>query len=147
MPDAATVGRGAVTVRVPLRARDGGGACGARVLVLPSRGGEAAREAVVVVRRTEDGQVRALSYVNRCPHAGYGLDVGDDEVCDPSGRWLMCMVHGALFRPEDGAAVRGAALGSSLTPLGTRTTVRLEVTPQGTEAVVTVAPCAAPPPA
>ncbi|MGM0578019.1 MAG: Rieske (2Fe-2S) protein [Myxococcota bacterium] len=53
-------------------------------------------------------------YVNRCPHVTFSLDLGDDDVTDASGQFLMCHVHGAMFLPESGECFMGPVVGRRL---------------------------------
>ena len=82
----------------------------ARGFTVPGPGGEVA---VVLVRC--GAVVRA--YLNRCPHTGVGLEWVPDRFLDPSGRFLQCATHGALFRIEDGRCVAGPCTGDRLEPL------------------------------
>ncbi len=63
-----------------------------------------------VVRR--DGQVRG--YVDRCPHAARPLAPIEDRYLTREKDFLLCSVHGALFRIEDGVCVAGPCAGQSL---------------------------------
>jgi nitrite reductase/ring-hydroxylating ferredoxin subunit len=54
------------------------------------------------------------AYRNRCRHADSPLDMGDGEFFDDEGRSLRCRLHGALYRPDDGACVEGPCAGSAL---------------------------------
>ena len=71
---------------------------------------------LILLRR--DGRV--LAYRNRCPHTGIGLEWLPDRFLDPSGRYLQCATHGALFRPEDGYCLRGPCAGDALEALPVR---------------------------
>lgn len=53
-------------------------------------------------------------YVNRCEHIPVPLDAGSRRFLDPTGRYLECRTHGALFRVEDGYCESGPCLGRSL---------------------------------
>ncbi|MGH7002804.1 MAG: Rieske (2Fe-2S) protein [Alphaproteobacteria bacterium] len=63
------------------------------------------------VLRWGDG-VRA--YVNACPHVGLPLNLSGDHFFDTDGKLLLCQMHGALFRPEDGFCVSGPCAGEAL---------------------------------
>jgi nitrite reductase/ring-hydroxylating ferredoxin subunit len=55
------------------------------------------------------GQVHA--YLNRCRHVPTELDWQDGRFFDSSGLYLICSLHGALYRPDSGlcvAALEGA---------------------------------------
>lgn len=67
-----------------------------------------------VVRR--EGEV--LGYVDRCPHIGTPLTFGDDRYLTRGGEHILCVTHGALFRPQDGLCLGGPCVGRSLTPWG-----------------------------
>lgn len=64
------------------------------------------------------GTVRA--YVNRCPHAGHGLDLLPDRFLTPDGRLIICRSHGALFEKATGACVAGPCAGRALTAIPVR---------------------------
>ena len=55
-------------------------------------------------------------YVNACPHLGVSLDLIPDRFLDHRGTAIVCALHGALFRIEDGACVGGPCSGAALTP-------------------------------
>lgn len=61
------------------------------------------------------GDVRG--YINACPHVGLPLNLTGDHFFDADGRLLLCQMHGALFRPEDGFCVSGPCAGERLKPL------------------------------
>lgn len=63
------------------------------------------------VIRAGDG-VRA--YVNACPHVGLPLNLSGDHFFDTDGKLLLCQMHGALFRPDDGFCVSGPCEGEGL---------------------------------
>lgn len=60
------------------------------------------------------GQVRG--YVDRCPHLDLPLAKVLDDYLAPSGEWIACGWHGALFRIEDGQCVGGPCIGAHLRP-------------------------------
>ncbi len=66
---------------------------------------------IVVVRGT-DGDVRA--YENRCPHLDLTLEARPDRFLDESRAHLVCSMHGARFKVDDGACVWGPCEGQSL---------------------------------
>jgi len=70
----------------------------------------------VILLRVADG-VRA--YLNRCPHAGAILDLGDGSSLEDDGL-LHCGLHGAEFSPEDGHCVAGPDGCRSLWPVPIR---------------------------
>lgn len=56
-------------------------------------------------------------YVNKCPHNGVWLNVGDGQFFDAARAHLRCGRHGALFEVESGACVEGPCLGAHLEPV------------------------------
>ncbi|MGD8589642.1 MAG: Rieske 2Fe-2S domain-containing protein [Chromatiales bacterium] len=56
-------------------------------------------------------------YINHCPHTGVNLDWVQDQFLDPSGGFIQCATHGALFRIEDGVCLRGPCVGARLRPI------------------------------
>jgi|SRR5579859_2316101 len=66
-----------------------------------------------LVRRGD--MVRA--YRNQCPHAGRFLNWKEDAFLTKDKTLIMCAGHGALFDPENGNCVAGAALGQALESL------------------------------
>ncbi len=74
-----------------------------------------------VVRRG----IEVFGYLNICPHFSLRLNHRGDQFTTRDGE-IMCSMHFALFRFDDGACVEGACPGRSLDP------VPLEVTPAGT---------------
>lgn len=65
---------------------------------------------ILVTRR--GGEVYA--YVNACPHIGAPLDWTPNRFMSHDGRHLLCAMHGALFRVEDGYCVSGPCAGQRL---------------------------------
>lgn len=80
-------------------------------LVLDFAVGEAAFS--LIVAHGADGYV---AYENVCPHAEAPLERFDGEVLIQERRYIVCAMHGASFRIEDGECVGGPALGMCLTP-------------------------------
>jgi nitrite reductase/ring-hydroxylating ferredoxin subunit len=66
-------------------------------------------ESVIVWRRGED----ASAWVNVCPHAGRRLDWAPGKFLVSRGT-LICAVHGASFRSDDGLCVGGPCRGEHL---------------------------------
>lgn len=56
-----------------------------------------------------EGQVHA--YVNRCTHVAMEMDYQPNHFFDPTGRWLMCATHGAVYAPDTGACRGGPCRG------------------------------------
>lgn len=68
---------------------------------------------LILSRRGE--QVRAFR--NRCAHADYPLQRADGRLIVQEGRYLVCAVHGASYRLDDGACVGGPCNGRALEPV------------------------------
>jgi naringenin degradation protein FdeD len=79
-------------------------------------GGGTERQAVFVIR----WQGRLHAYRNQCPHVGAPIDWPENRFFDRDGRYLMCGMHGAVFRPEDGLCIEGPCQGRSLAPIALR---------------------------
>lgn len=60
------------------------------------------------------GEVRG--YEDRCPHAAMPLALMPDRYLTREGDLILCVSHGALFRPTDGACIGGPCAGRALTP-------------------------------
>jgi len=71
------------------------------------------REIVVVLGT--DGAVRA--YENRCPHLESTLETWPDRFLDEARAHLVCTMHQARFKVDDGVCVSGPCEGKRLTPL------------------------------
>lgn len=69
------------------------------------------------VMRHDDG---LFAYVNRCPHWGVDLDMGDGHFYAPKVDRIYCKNHGALFQPRTGLCDDGPCAGLSLESLGLR---------------------------
>jgi nitrite reductase/ring-hydroxylating ferredoxin subunit len=63
------------------------------------------------VIRTKGG-LRAFR--NRCRHWPAPLDMDDAEFWNPEAGMIMCKIHGALYRPDDGLCVYGPCSGAPL---------------------------------
>ncbi|MGC9456310.1 MAG: PfkB family carbohydrate kinase [Halothiobacillaceae bacterium] len=72
-----------------------------------------ARRKVFLVRSGN----KLKAYENRCPHIGAELNWRPDEFLDADGRQIVCAVHGATFRIEDGFCTHGPCAGDALTPV------------------------------
>lgn len=73
-----------------------------------------------VVRRGQD----VFGYQNICPHQSLRLNYRRDQFTTRDGE-ILCSMHFALFRMEDGVCIDGACPGRALDP------VPVEVTPDG----------------
>ncbi len=67
--------------------------------------------------RTREG---VFAYVNRCPHAGHGLNLRAHEFLTPDASLILCRSHGALFEKSTGACVAGPCAGRALTAVPVR---------------------------
>lgn len=54
------------------------------------------------------------AYLNRCAHVPVELDWEPGKFFDLTGHLLICAVHGAHYRPEDGSCVMGPCKGGRL---------------------------------
>jgi nitrite reductase/ring-hydroxylating ferredoxin subunit len=66
-----------------------------------------------VVRRGE----AVSAFVNRCPHMSLPLNSRPDEFMTSDGARIMCRMHLAVFRVDDGMCESGACEGSALEPM------------------------------
>lgn len=60
---------------------------------------------------------KVYAYRNLCPHAGRFLNWKPDAFLTRDLTLIMCSGHGALFDPENGNCIAGAALGQALESL------------------------------
>ena len=56
-------------------------------------------------------------YLNSCPHLGVQLEMVPDQFLDSSHSLIMCAMHGALFRIEDGLCISGPCLDQALSSI------------------------------
>ena len=54
------------------------------------------------------------AYLNRCRHVPTELDWQDGRFFDSSGHYLICSLHGALYRPDNGHCLAGPCAGQQL---------------------------------
>ena|GEM_PF-452472 len=84
-------------------------------LPAPARLGDGTRAASLLVARV-GGAMRA--FANVCRHQAVPLDARAEEeltgAMADDGRHLVCLSHGALYRPDDGMCVSGPCLGERL---------------------------------
>lgn len=80
-------------------------------IVLDFAQGDAAYSLIVA-----HGEAGIVAYENVCPHAEAPLERFDGQVLTQERRYIVCAMHGASFRIEDGECVGGPALGMCLTP-------------------------------
>jgi nitrite reductase/ring-hydroxylating ferredoxin subunit len=71
------------------------------------------RTSLIIVRQEK----RAFVYVNVCPHTGAPLDFEPGQFMNFDRSFIMCAMHGAIFRIEDGFCLQGPCVGKSLTPI------------------------------
>lgn len=57
---------------------------------------------------------RTFAYLNRCAHMDTAMDWVPGEFLDASGEFIVCAMHGAHFRIEDGYCVLGPCQGQFL---------------------------------
>jgi nitrite reductase/ring-hydroxylating ferredoxin subunit len=62
-------------------------------------------------------ETSVFAYENICPHAFAPLERFDGEVLVEERCYLICAMHGASFRIDDGKCVGGPGMGLSLTPI------------------------------
>lgn len=55
-----------------------------------------------------------FAFLNRCPHWGVDLDLGDERFYADDIDRIYCKTHGALFRVLDGVCDQGPCLGEAL---------------------------------
>ena len=75
------------------------------------RYGEGAYAFSLLVHRSGAG---VKAYVNRCPHFSLPLNIRPGEFLMRDGARVMCALHGAVFRLDNGHCEAGPAPGSSL---------------------------------
>jgi nitrite reductase/ring-hydroxylating ferredoxin subunit len=68
----------------------------------------------IIIARDENGG--AYAYENNCPHLRTGLERFDGVMLVEQQRYLICAMHAASFRMNDGYCVGGPPLGARLTP-------------------------------
>jgi nitrite reductase/ring-hydroxylating ferredoxin subunit len=93
--------------------------CDSDVLV---DGGTGVRFPVAVFGEAATGFVvryggKAYAYLNRCAHVPTELDWEQGRFFESSGEFLMCAVHGAVYRPESGICAGGPCRGGRLRPI------------------------------
>ncbi|MBL6457492.1 Rieske (2Fe-2S) protein [Belnapia sp. T6] len=59
-------------------------------------------------------------YVNSCPHIGLPLEPLPHRFLDTRKAHIICAVHGARFRIEDGVCVSGPCIGQALEAVPSR---------------------------
>lgn len=78
------------------------------------RYGEGAYALSLLLHRS-GAEVKA--YVNRCPHFSLPLNVSPGQFVMLTGARVMCALHGAVFRLDDGYCEAGPAASSFLEPV------------------------------
>jgi nitrite reductase/ring-hydroxylating ferredoxin subunit len=56
-------------------------------------------------------QDQVYAYLNRCEHIAMEMDYQSNHFFDPTGDWLICATHGALYQPQTGACRMGPCRG------------------------------------
>ena len=54
------------------------------------------------------------AFLNQCPHTGAPLNWQPDQFLDLEQKHILCSLHGALFRSDDGFCISGPCQGQSL---------------------------------
>ena len=75
------------------------------------------------------GQV--MVYVNSCPHIGLPLEPLPNRFLDTRRTHIVCAVHGARFRIEDGVCISGPCIGGILEAVPCRVEEGMLVVPLG----------------
>jgi nitrite reductase/ring-hydroxylating ferredoxin subunit len=73
------------------------------------------------------GQV--MVYVNSCPHIGLPLEPLPHRFLDTRKTHIICSVHGARFRIEDGVCTTGPCVGQALEAVPSRVVEGMLVVP------------------
>lgn len=60
---------------------------------------------------------RVTGWLNRCPHAGAPLNWHPDQFLSLDRKYIICTVHFAMFRPDDGSCVAGPCRDRGLWPV------------------------------
>lgn len=60
---------------------------------------------------------KVYAYLNRCAHVPTELDWAKGQFFESSGEYLMCAVHGAVYRPDTGVCAGGPCRGARLRPI------------------------------
>ncbi|MEM7374905.1 MAG: Rieske (2Fe-2S) protein [Bacteroidota bacterium] len=68
---------------------------------------------VLIIRYKE----QAYAWLNACPHWGIDLGSNDEEFWTVDKESLVCQMHQARFRPDDGYCTSGPCRGRSLMAL------------------------------
>ena len=92
-------------------------------MLVPGAGLLAPGEAAVFELELEGERVQGFvlchtlglfGFLNRCPHWGVDLDLGDARFYAEDIDRIYCKTHGALFRVTDGVCDQGPCLGEAL---------------------------------
>lgn len=73
------------------------------------------RPLAIFIARSASGQL--VGYLNRCPHQGVWLNVGDGRFLDEGDTHLRCGRHKARFDIESGTCIEGPCRGAQLEPV------------------------------
>ena len=74
---------------------------------------------------------RVWVYVNSCPHIGLPLEPLPNRFLDTRKAHIVCAVHGARFRIEDGVCISGPCIGEMLEAVPCRVEEGMLVVPRG----------------
>lgn len=69
------------------------------------------QQEIMIIRRNS----RVYGYINSCPHTGVCLDWQPGQFLNANDTLIICSMHGAEFRIEDGYCIGGPCAGDSLT--------------------------------
>lgn len=72
---------------------------------------------------------RVFGYVNACPHLGVSLEWTADRFLSVDGGSIVCAMHGAAFRIEDGFCLSGPCAGAALTAVAVTTAAGMLTVP------------------
>ena len=78
-------------------------------------GGDSHAQGIALIRKGN----KVYAYINRCPHQDLPLDWQRGQFLDDRGQQIVCAMHGATFRLEDGRCVAGPCKGQRLHALNT----------------------------
>ena len=85
-------------------------------IIVPYPEGPPPKRSLIVVRVAPGQSSQSLrAYWNICQHLPIPLDGGAMTL--PEGEALVCITHGARYRPQDGLCTAGPCEGASLEPV------------------------------
>ncbi len=83
----------------------------------PAAGGAPATGALGAPAFVVRFDARPRAYLNRCAHRAVELDWLPGRFFDQAGLYLVCAMHGALYRADTGHCVAGPCQGAALIAL------------------------------